>query len=300
MLKPTGLDRAAVRDQFDAHRDPLARGDFLLREIERRLLERLDPIRIEPAKRILDLGCGLGASFGPLAVRYPGACLVGGDLAVGALASGAGRPGHADRLRDGARRWLNRLGVGGDQSPPATDPLRVGLDAHALPFAANSFDLIWSNLMLHWLDDPLAALAEWGRIVRPGGVVIFSAFGVDAFAEARPTPERPATDGSRPPSSWPSLQDMHDWGDALVAAGFSDPVLETERLTLTFTQPERYQADVESLAMIGADDRAAFRARPASDRLTLELVYGHAWAPERKGRADGLATVEFHRQWRRM
>ncbi len=295
MLKPTGLDRSAVRAAFERRLAAPERADFLLREVERRLLERLEPIRVEPLARVLDLGCGHGGAFGPLALRYPGADLIGGDIAVTALMASAGAPGQSERLRDGARKLLSKLGIGGEESPPAIQPLRVGFDAHQLPIAADSIDLLWSNLAVHWLDDPLAALAEWQRVVRPGGVVIFSAFGVESLVEARGATVSPQPDGSRPPSCWPAFQDMHDWGDALVAAGFTQPVLETEKLTLTYTTADRYREDVESIAMLSGQELDTFRERPPAPRLTLELIYGHAWCPENKRRADGLATVTFHR-----
>ena len=320
MLKPTGLERSSVRDAFNECREPTQRADFLLREVERRMLERLDLIRLEPVARVLDVGCGLGQSLATLAVRFPSAQMIGADLADRALAAAAGRPGSRERLRDGARRWLARLGIGraegqgqgqgggqggvqdegqgGGESRaaplPATEPLWLATDAHALAIAPNSIDMVWSNLTAHWFDDPLVAVAEWQRVIRPNGLLMFSAFGVDTLKEARAPAAAPGSDGTRAPSHWPSYQDLHDWGDALAAAGFADPVMDVERLTLTYEEPARARADVEGLAMLTGQRADASLAALSCTELTIELIYGHAWCPQQKRRSDGLAPVRFH------
>ncbi|MGE0798186.1 MAG: methyltransferase domain-containing protein [Lautropia sp.] len=307
MLKPTGLERTSVRAAFNERREPDQRADFLLREVERRMLERLDPIRLDAVERVLDVGCGLGQSLATLAVRYPGAQLIGADLAEKTLAAAAGRPGSHERLRAGARRWLARLGVGGAEPLPATEPLWLATDAHALALAPDSIDMIWSNLTAHWFDDPLAAIGEWQRVIRPNGLLMFSAFGVDTLKEVRGRAAGAAQgagnggppDTARLHSPWPSFQDMHDWGDALTAAGFADPVLDVERLTLTYEDPARFRGDVASLAMLtGSVVDAAVDAAldgGAAAALTIELIYGHAWCPVPKRRADGLPIVQLHR-----
>ena len=86
-------------------------------------------------------------------------------------------------------------------------PLRFAADAHALPIASNAIDMVWSNLAAHWFDDPLAAVAEWHRVIRPDGLLMFSAFGVDTLKEVRPTPVGPAGDGAgrTAGAGWPVL-----------------------------------------------------------------------------------------------
>jgi len=282
MLKPTGLHRATVRAAFNDRRGPDRHADFLLREVDQRMLERLDLVKLQPVDRVLDVGCGLGQSLAKLAVRYPGARMIGVDQADRALAAAAGKPGSRASIAAGARALLSRLGLASARQLPATMPLWLAGDAHALPLAANSIDMVWSNLSAHWFDDPLAAVAEWHRVIRPDGLLMFSAFGVDTLKEVRPHD----ADG------WPSFQDMHDWGDALSAAGFADPVMDTERLTLTYQDADKCRADAESLSM-----RPGMGRQPAAAPLALsiELIYGHAWCPAVKRRPDGLATVQFHR-----
>ena len=302
MLKPTGLERATVRAAFNDRRSPDRRADFLFREVERRMLERLDLIRLQPVERVLDVGCGFGQSLAHLAVRYPGAQMIGADLADRALAGVAGKPDSQARVREGVKRWLSRLGVTSARQLPATMPLWLVTDAHALAVAGNSIDMVWSNLAAHWFDDPLAAVAEWHRVIRPEGLLMFSAFGVDTLKEVR-QPQRPAgaiAAGFRDASAWPAFQDMHDWGDALTAAGFADPVMDVERLTLAYEDPEKLWHDAENLSMLtdlrqgGEQDRVrAGKSDPLE--LSIELIYGHAWCPAVKRRQDGLATVQFHR-----
>ncbi len=294
MLKPTGLTRATVRAAFNEQRNAHQHADFLFREVDRRMLERLDLIKLQPVDRVLDVGCGAGRSLATLAVRYPSAAMIGVDLADRALAAAAGRPERDARFGEGARRLLARLGVGSARQLPATMPLWFAGDAHALALASHSIDMVWSNLAAHWFDDPLAAVAEWHRVIRPNGLLMFSAFGVDTLKEVRPAEVRPA----QPEHAWPTYQDMHDWGDALSAAGFADPVMDAERLTLTYEDGTRFWDDAESLSMLpGLRDRADATVAGAAGKslsLSIELVYGHAWCPGVKRRPDGLATVQVY------
>jgi malonyl-CoA O-methyltransferase len=284
MLRPTGLARETVRAAFNEQRSAREHADFLFREVERRMLERLDLIKLQPVDKVLDVGCGSGQSLAKLAVRYPGARMIGADLADRFLISTAAKPGRDNRLRDGAKRWLARLGVASADPLPATMPLWLAADAHALAIGTDSIDMVWSNLAAHWFDDPLAAVAEWHRVIRPDGLLMFSAFGVDTLKEVRPAGQ---------PADWPTYQDMHDWGDALAAAGFADPVMDVERLTLTYDEAGKFVADAQSLSMLpGLDPQLP--QEPSSQSLSIEVIYGHAWCPPVKRRQDGLAVVKFH------
>jgi malonyl-CoA O-methyltransferase len=302
MLRPTGLERATVRAAFNDRRTAGRHADFLFREVDRRMLERLDLIKLTPVARVLDVGCGAGRSLPTLAVRYPDAQMIGVDLAERLLADTAAEPAHGRRFAASARRWLSRLGVGSAWPLPATMPLWLAADAHALPVASNGVDLVWSNLAAHWFDDPLAAVAEWHRVIRPDGLLMFSAFGVDTLKEVRP-PSRAGVVGDGvagrdAAGGWPTFQDMHDWGDALTAAGFADPVMDAERLTLTYEDESRFWDDAESLSMLPGlrrhANRGATAGRGGQLELSVELVYGHAWCPPVKRRADGLAVVQIH------
>lgn len=288
MLQSSGLDPRAIRRQFGRRSRQPERADFLLREAERRMLERLDVVRLAP-QRVLDVGSGAGQGLLRLAQRYPEAHRIGVDFALPML----GRAARLLRDDAGLARWL----------PGRWRAPRAGLiagDASALPIEGSCVDLIWSNLAFHWFPDPQAAIAEWYRVLRPGGLLSFSLFGVDTLRELA---------GHRLPL--PALHDLHDVGDALVRAGFAEPVMDMERLTLTYREPVRLLADLAALGgnadpgrsrgLRGRRRRAGWidaleRMRGADGliALSIELVYGHAWCPPIKRRADGAVAVQFH------
>jgi malonyl-CoA O-methyltransferase len=300
MPEPSDLDRSAVRRQFDRRAGPADGGDFLLREVEHRMIERLELIRLEPA-RILDVGCGLGDGLRRLRGRWPRAEAVGVDLSPRRIARAAAidRPGLGAWAQGLARRLAGRGGAA-----PGAGPLARYLvgDAHALPVASDAFDLVWSNLAFHWFDDVPAAIAEWHRAIRPRGLLMFSALGVDTLRELRAAGLRT-----------PALPDMHDVGDALVGAGFAEPVMDTERLTVTWTDPLRMATELRALGGDPSRGRprglatprrrdaalAALAARlrgadpDAPMAVTFEVIHGHAWCGERKKRTDGWAPIEF-------
>jgi malonyl-CoA O-methyltransferase len=296
--EPSDLDRSAVRRQFDRRAGTTDPGDFLLREVERRMLERLEPVRLQPA-RILDVGCGFGDGVRRLRGRWPQAEAIGVDLSPrrAARAAAIERPPAAGWARGLARRLTGRGGA-------AVAPLGryVAGDAHRLPIASDSIDLVWSSLAFHWFDDVPGAIAEWYRVLRPGGLLTFSALGVDSLAELRSAGLR-----------MPALPDLHDVGDALVGAGFAEPVMDAERLTVTWGDPGRLLAELRALGGDARRGRPRGLATPAARGRALadlsarlrggdpsapmavgfELVYGHAWVGERKRLPGGWSPVEF-------
>lgn len=292
---PTSADtpRAAlriqtVRRQFDRRAAQFARSDFLPREIGRRLVDHLDHIRIAP-RRILEVGCGGGALQAPLARRYPGALWIGVDLSLPMLTLTRG----GDPVTRLLARWRGRAGA------------RVCADAAALPFADGAFDLVFSNLMLHWHPAPQTLFSEWKRVLAHDGLVLFSCFGVDTLKELR------AACAEALPQARPmSFLDMHDFGDTLVAAGFAAPVMDTETLRLTYATARQLLREVRQLGGNPRDDRprglpsgararallrALERQRDADGRiaLTFEIVYGHAWKPG--ATAVGAGIIPLHR-----
>lgn len=299
MLAPPPLDPRALRLQFDRRAPRFEEADFLLREVERRTLERMDYIKLAPTD-VLDVGCGLGAGAQALAARWPEADVTAVDQSVAmarrARSRLAGDTRAVARALAGVRRLL---GAAGGPAQAARGVRVVAADTHALPFADASFDLVWSNLALHWFVDPLAAVREWRRVLRPEGLLMFSAFGVDTLAELRAA--------GMPTIGFP---DLHDVGDALVAAGLAQPVMDMERLSLTYQEPQRLLDDLRALGgdalasrrrgLAGrarlAALRAALAARPDPLSLTFELVYGHAWAPAPRRLPEGYAPVRVVRQ----
>lgn len=252
------------------------------------MLERLSLVRLEP-RTIVDVGCGRGEGILALKRQYPQARLVGVDASP--EVAQAARQALAPPSRGFFARMRRKEG----------EPIAalVAGDAHALPLANASVDLVWSNLALHWFGSPQQAIEEWYRVMRPGALLDFSFFGVDTLAELRAIGARTM-----------SFHDMHDIGDALLAAGFSEPVMDMQRLTLTWQTPRALLDDVRALG--GNALRSRFRGllgrRTQQEwlraidsmrdddgliRCSAELVFGHAWCPERKRRSDGLAPIEF-------
>ena len=281
------VDARRVRRNFSraaAGYDAVA---VLQREVASRMLERLDYVRIEPA-RVLDLGCGTGANLTALSERYPKAQVLGADLSEAMLRVGMGQ---RSRLR-----WLLPFLCGRKAA-------LVGADAQSLPFSTSSLGLIWSNLMLHWLDDPLPVFREMHRTLAVGGLLMFATFGPDTLKELRAS----FLDGY---AHTQRFIDMHDYGDMLLECGFSDPVMDAERLTMTYSSLDDLFRDLRQsgagcamhASRHGLMGRSAwFEARAYYEKLirdgrlpaTFEVVYGHAWKAQPKKAADGSAIVRF-------
>ena len=278
------IDKASVRRSFDRAAPRYDAAAVLQREIGGRLLERLDYCRLAP-KTILDLGCGTGQAIGALMRRYPKARVIALDFAFGML-----------RLARRRGTWLNR-------------PRVVCADAEVLPLADGCVDLIVSNATLQWCNDLDRTFSDLLRVLRPGGLLMFSSFGPDTLKELRAA--WAAADGQRPGHVHVSpFADMHDVGDALVRARFADPVMDAEHLTLTYPGLRDLMRDLKGIGAHNAGrDRprgltgprrlaaleAAYEAHRRDGRLpaTYEVVYGHAWAPDLAARGrhtdDGFA-----------
>lgn len=277
------VDKRWVQAAFNkaaASYDELA---VLQREVARRLLERLDYIKIDPEK-ILDLGCGTGQLTHPLLKRFKKAQVIGLDIA----------PAMLRQARKQAGWWRK--------------PRFVAGDIEALPIAGNSMDLVISSLSFQWCHDLDRVFAECRRILRPGGVLLFTTFGPDTLKELR--------------GSWSEVDghahvnqfiDMHDIGDAMVRLQLADPVMDVEHFTLTYPDVRTLMRELKG---IGAHNMTAGRARglmgksrmQAFERAyeqyridvslpaTYEVIYGHAWCsgPEKQlAHPDGSIAVPF-------
>jgi len=287
------IDLARVRQLF-ARPARVAPSDFLRREVAQRMHERLSLVKLVP-KQVLDAGCGAGADLALLQKTYPAAQIVGLDGAE-AMARAANKPAPSTRsLNQMLSRFL---------------PSKAGVDIACgdfgnLPFGANSLDLLWSNLALHWHPQPDRVFAEWRRTLRVDGLLMFSSFGPDTFTELRAAfAELDLHTHALP------FVDMHDFGDQLVEAGFSTPVMDMERITVTYDTTAALLADVRALGgdpldtrRRGLIGRAAWqrmldalesKRRPDGKLgLTFEVIYGHAFRPAPKTTAAGESIVRF-------
>lgn len=270
------LVAADVPRQF-ARRGDLSDAQFLYGEVARRMLGRLQYIRVQP-QAMLDAGCGAGDNLALLRERYADAAYTGLDNCEALL--DIARKRHAPA---GLTAWIGKLARRG----PAASFVNADLAATGL--APESLELVWSNLALHWHREPHAVLAEWRRILKVGGLAMFSCLGPATLRELR----QALTDaGLR--TTTPAFVDMHDFGDLLVENGFADPVMDQEILTLTYRTPEKLLQDVRALGgnpaegrrggLVGRDWQqrlcAALEAQRRPDgviALSIEVAYGHAW-----------------------
>jgi len=263
------IDKPAARRAFEAAAAGYDAAAVLQKELAQRMLERLDYVRLSP-EIVLDLGCGTGLALDGLARRYRRARILALDFAMPMLQL-ARRRGH----------WLNR-------------PRPICADLEALPLADHSVDLIFSNATLQWASDLDRAFAELRRVLRPGGLLMFTTFGPDTLMELRAA--WATADGGRHAHVSPFI-DMHDIGDALLRARFADPVMDAEHFTLTYPAVRELMRDLKA---IGAHNVLADRSRGLTGRrrlaalemayetqrrngtlpATWEVVYGHAWVAE--------------------
>jgi malonyl-CoA O-methyltransferase len=170
---------------------------------------------------------------------------------------------------------------------------------------AGSQDMVWANMALHQEAAPQELLARWHRLLKVDGFVMFSCLGPDSAVELH----RLYQELGWPPAGQ-ALTDMHDWGDMLVQIGFAEPVMDMERLTLTFESAERLLAELAELGRNVHPARfASLRGRRWKQRLlsaieaqvprqpdgrlslTFELIYGHAIKPQPRVKVDGVSSV---------
>jgi len=259
---PHVFDRAAVR----RHRDRAAAragsdSDFLHREVAGRLAERLDEVRRDFGV-VLELGCHRGALTGLLAARPGVETLVAADLSAtcAALAAGTGK---------------NVIGLAADEE--------------ALPIAPGSFDLVASNLALHWVNDLPGALIQARRVLKPDGLLLASLLGGGTLAELRESllaAELEVEGGASPRVS--PFADVRDAGALLQRAGFALPVVDRDRITVTYESALALMADLRAMAETNA---VAERMSRFTRRATL--LRAAALYQERFGDADGRIPASF-------
>ena len=217
------------------------------------MLLRLELMVIKPAV-IVDAGCGTGELAEALAARYPEATVHAVDLSADMLAV----------------------------VPVSTAIERRLEDAANLALPDHSVDLLCANFLLPWAADLNACIKEWRRVLAPDGLLMLSALGAGTLREYQPL---------LPPEALPRLLDMHDLGDALVVAGFADPVMDTVNYPVNYREHQRLQKELHDSGMLHAEI-----ALPEGElQVTFEVVHGHAFVPppssEFKADEDGVVRV---------
>jgi malonyl-CoA O-methyltransferase len=290
------LDRVEVRRAFDRAATSYDAHAVLQREVCDRLLERLDFVKLAPA-RVLDVGAGTGYGTQHLRARYSEADLIALDLAPAML--------HAARERFPQPGWAQRALA---RLTPHASSLTHFLcaDLEYLPFKPSSVDLVWSSLALQWANDLEGTLRDFHRVLAPGGLLMFATFGPDTLKELRSA--FAAVDAAPHVSRF---ADLHDIGDMLVGAGFASPVMEMDMLTLTYADLKTLMLDLKGIGAHNATVQrrrglmgkgawralqAAYEMHRSAGRLpaTYEVIYGHAWAGDKSQREDGRQVIRFN------
>jgi len=255
----------------------------LHRQIAEEMLERLQTVTIKPA-HVIDVGCGTGFCTRRLHKTWPTAQITGFDLAAGMVQRAGDRKG-----------WFSRQSY-------------CQADAASLPLKDASTDVVFSNLMLQWCN-PVAVFAEFRRVLNNDGLLMFSSFGPDTLKELR---QSWATVDDRPHVI--DFADMHDHGDALLQAGFREPVMDVDRYTLTYSDVLSLLRDLHGIGSrnVMPGRRSGLMGRDALQGLgqayqlfvdnegrlpaSYEVVYGHAWSGGRSTVNEMEIPIDFARQ----
>lgn len=267
-IKFSKQEVAASFSKAAAHYDRFA---VTQREIGDRLFERLDLMAISPSV-IIDVGCGTGHYTRKLKHKYAAAKVIGVDIAQGMIDKAQAKNG-----------WLTKLG------------LKQGChyqcaDMDQLPFDDNSADLIFSNLVVQWSLNPAETFSEFSRVLKPGGLLIFSTLGPDTLMELR--------------QAWRQVDDrvhvnefidMHDLGDDLLRAGVVNPVMDMEKIVFQYQSLKGLFKDLKGIGAhnmnqgrpAGLMSKGAWQAMTKAYQtfcneklqypVTYEALFGHGW-----------------------
>lgn len=261
------VDKNKVAASFSKSANNYAEHAVLQKMVTERLLERLQLVSIMP-KVIIDAGSGTGVAARQLKKMYRGTEVIQLDLSFDMLC----------KARSLDSRFFSRQHF-------------VCSDIEKLPLAKNVTELFFSSLMLQWCNDLDMAFSQIKSTLKRQGLFLFATLGPDTLKELR--------------SSWAVVDDgvhvntfidMHDVGDALVRAGFVEPVMDVENITMTYEDCFSLMKDLKVLGSSNADIErrksltgknkikdmiAVYENFRVEGRLpaTYEIVYGHAWAP---------------------
>jgi malonyl-CoA O-methyltransferase len=271
------VDKKRIQKNFDGKADRYESCAILQKEVCQRMLERLDLVALQP-NVIVDCGAGTGWGVQGLMQRYKKANVIAVDISLPML--------QQSRRKGG---WLRKPGL-------------LCADAEALPLQDESVDLVFSNLMLQWCDAQ-QVFSEFKRILKPGGLLMFSTFGTDTLKELK--------------ASWRAVDDdlhvnefadMHDLGDALLQTGLAEPVMDMDVITLTYKDALSVMTDLKSIGANTALNKSnkglmtpekirkvieAYEEFRRDDLIpaSFEVVFGHAWKLQQ--RPAKMSSSEF-------
>lgn len=268
------LDKQAINRGFSRAAKTYDEASILPQEINRRSMERLSYIKFDPAL-VVDIGSGTGFAIPLLQQRFQKADIVALDCVFDILAH--------------------------NTSPE----LKLCADAEHLPMAPNSVDMIFANFTLPYLNDLPRVFKEWSRVLKPDGLLMFTTLGPDSLIELR--------------SSWAQVDnhlrthafyDLHDIGDMLLKAGFKDPVLDVERITLTYKTMDHLCRDLKAQGAMNVL-KERYRGLTTQSQIqrvkeayevfredgvlpaTFEVTYAHAWGADLVSGVDAGGEVRI-------
>lgn len=259
------INKVAVAHSFSQAATTYDKHAFLQVEVAERVFERLSLMKIKP-KDILDIGCGTGSSSRKLKSVFSGSKVRGIDLSEGMV--------EQAKLSNSFFKKID---------------YQVS-DADELPFENNTFDLVFSNLTLQWLPNLKVTFKELNRVLKPGGLIIFSTLGPDTLIELK--------------QSWQQVDqfvhvnhflDMHIVGDQVFQSNFENVVMDRDIITLTYKTVLGLMKDLKGIGAHNLNDKRykglmgksrfnqfkneyeKFRSQDQTLPATYEVVYGHAW-----------------------
>ena len=283
------LNKRQLRNSFERASAGYDEASMLQREVNDRMLSRLDYIKCNP-RTILDAGSGTGYGGRKLENRYPDSGIIALDLALAM---------HY-QARPSAPSWWRQM-----FSIQKNTTNYVCGDIEQLPIRDSSIGMVWSNLSLQWCNNIEQTFSEMHRVLQPEGLLMFSTFGPDTLHELRQ-----AFLGMDDNNHVNHFIDMHDIGDILVHNGFAMPVMDMEYITLTYDDVIGVMRELKAMGAHNVlEDRKrgltgktgwgkvlknyeAFR-KDGKLPATFELVYGHAWKLESKKSIDDQQIIEF-------
>ncbi len=285
------INKSLARRAFDQSARHYDEAAVLQREVASRLTSRLEYIKLKPAA-ILDIGSGTGFCSYLTNKLYPQAHIYALDIAESMLKTHRQKQTRMMRLK-------KLFGVGQFHYTVA--------DMETLPLADNSFELIISSLTFQWANDLDNVFAECYRVLKPGGLLMFTSFGPDTLKELRRSWQQVDANSNHVNQ----FMDMHDVGDALMRNHFAEPVMDMEMLTVTYKDVVSIMRDLKS---IGAHNVTEGRRRSLTGKSKLaqlaknyekyrqdgllpvshELVYGHAWKSQTEAMKHEEINVQFN------
>lgn len=262
-----------IIDHFNQTALQLSKLNQLSEQLAKRVMSRLDYIKLQP-QIIVDCGSGMGSDYNLLGSKFPQAQIIQLDIALVLLKQ-------------------NLLPTNFLTQRFKRQPLLVCADVNSIPFAVNSIDFYYANLLLPWLNNPSDFIKEMQRSLKIGGAFCIAGLGVDSFKELKQL--------GIYVNKFP---DMHDIGDMLLSHGFDDPVVDCEIINLEYVRFSDLVSDIKIIngkAFSGINNFKS-SAKIMSLRkiwhqrytITLELFVAHGWkAKQLNNLPEGYSTLNF-------